>query len=508
MTGIRLPVNWRIGASRYLVQAIFILVVMVIVFHLVLYGMVAYVSLTTPYQFDYGEGYHWYISQLASEGKTVYHDISEEPYITSVYTPVYYFASGGLIALFGSSIYMGRILSIIATVASAFLIFWIVRRVTGKWAGGAVAAGLYFASPIVIGWTTFFRVDMLALFFSLAGIALALKFLGTRKVLWAIPLFVLAVYTKQTYLAAPIAIILYLFLKDRKLSYWFTGLFAGLCGIIMGIGAALTNGQFFYHSLIYTGAQAFSINWTRFSYHVTLIFKYGVVVYFLAVYYFLGKLFRRETDLLGIYFLVATLIMLFLIGKNGSWVNYGLESYAVACILTGIVFEMGIAKVKVLKDAMANFARSAVLGILLLTLLIPFNWAVPRLPAEESEYPIVMQYIRETDGPIICEDASLLVSAGKDVIWEPSVFVQGGLAERGSEPTWNQAQFVSDIETGRFLLIILEYDILEFYNPDRNFLCDPSHERLTPEMAGAIRDNYRLKDATGRFWVYEPILGG
>jgi len=71
------------------------------IFYLIYYIKFGIGVVTSPYQYDYGEGFHWAISDALSHGRNVYHGINEEPYVTMVYTPLYYLTSALGIKTFG-----------------------------------------------------------------------------------------------------------------------------------------------------------------------------------------------------------------------------------------------------------------------------------------------------------------------------------------------------------------------------------------------------------------------
>src|SRR5262249_8811786 len=160
------------------------------------------------------------------------------------------------------------------------------------------------------------RVDMLALCFTLAGLAFAT---GGRTTLAALPL-ALAVMTKQSYLAAPLSVVLALWPR-RRATATFAALFVGSLLLAMGIGSWLTGSELLWHPVV---ANA---NPLDFDYFTTML---GAFAQFNALPLVAGAaLFglpaRPAERLWRVYFVVSGLIALATVGKVGASSNYWLE---------------------------------------------------------------------------------------------------------------------------------------------------------------------------------------
>lgn len=179
-----------------------------------------------PFEVDYGEAFSLYFAKAVNEGAGLYNDISSYPAIPVPYPPVYMGINAVLLELTGISLAPGRLVSSVSAIMIAGLIFEIVRHQTGsRWV--ACMVGLFFlASPHVAYWMRLARVDTLGLFFSFAGMVLILKGNGRKFAFPAMVLFLLSLYTKQSFVAAPGAALIYLFF-ETGVSHWKVFVFSG-----------------------------------------------------------------------------------------------------------------------------------------------------------------------------------------------------------------------------------------------------------------------------------------
>ena len=118
---------------------------------------------------------------------------------------------------------------------------------------GAAAGGLaIFAFLPVALWMPLARVDMLAIGFSLAGLLCAVRAPASRVSLHAgVLFFVLAVYTKQTSVAAPVAAVLMLLITNRTDGFRMIAVGLALALAVLGLAMLLTEGRFLSHLITY-----------------------------------------------------------------------------------------------------------------------------------------------------------------------------------------------------------------------------------------------------------------
>ena len=249
------------------------------------------------------------------------------------YSPLF-FLVWNLFAHSTNDIFPGRVISLIFTLLSGGMIYLIARRYTKSILCALVPVGLFLIAPIVLYWSTVARADLVALFFALLGVYLFLKgHLGLSILVFAVTFFV-----KQTYIAAPLAVIVWTFFKSSKRSSFYIVLgYLVLLVTFIGISQVCTEGNFIRHVFLFpiqsAGSSGISISRAFWSGLMVIGQNIGIILGLVVV---IWNLFKRKITFLETWFIVAFLVMLSCIGKPGSGDNYGLESLAVGCILVGI----------------------------------------------------------------------------------------------------------------------------------------------------------------------------
>jgi hypothetical protein len=459
-------------------------------------------SILYPVQKDYGEGFILNSAIILSHGGTIYPKITETEVFSSFYPPIYYLLVAILIPIFGPTFAIGRAISVISTLIIALIIGLMVKRETKRSLLSAGIGMLFLISPYTFAWSILMRVDMLALLFSLLGIYYVSLHTDDDKIYFSIPFFLLAVYTKQTYFAAPIATFLYLMINNKKnVGLRLFTLFCAGAAIIFLILNNLTGGQFFIHTIENDASHGFSVERMIQFYRGFLYgFLYGGFYSLLLLLSFttiFDNAWKKKISLPVIYFLVAITFSIS-IGKPGSCFNYLLESTAVLLILAGIGLDrLG----RGLKPSFA-FSTVIILGSLIGLSLVGDLASFSNDAGYIDTYKVLSGYLNDTPGRLLSEDAGLLVinNRSKDVF---EFFVFSSLSRSGK---WNETRFVTDIENRNFDLLLLH---LNSTNPR---LPDAERERYTEGMLKAIKENYALRATLNNnsnlteftFFVYEP----
>lgn len=141
---------------------------------------------------------------------------------------------------------------------------------------------------------------------------------------------------------------------------------------------------------------------------------------------------------------------------------------------------------------------------LIVPIAISLGWllAVQMLimPTANGEYQIVTAaYIQDLEslrsrianshGPVLSDDMVLLLSAGKQVLWEPAAFA--ALATKGQ---WNQRLIIDRIEAHEFAMIVtLSRPETRLYD-----------SRYTPEVSHAIETAYPYTERVAERTIHLP----
>ena len=471
-------------------------------------------AIAYPFGLDYGEGIVLQQALLLG-GPHSYGDITQQPHIVTNYPPVYLMVVR-LAGMAGADLLAaGRIVSVLSTLAIVAMVFFSVRIMVGETVGARarnaaalLSAMLALCFTPVAHFGPLARVDMLAVALGLAAMLLGAHSAGSPwRLQGAVLLAVLAVFTKQTAIAAPVALVGALLLTRPR-----DAVVAALSGIGLGIavtavGHLLTDGGFLRHLILY--------NVNRFD-RDTLVAQAVLVVLFGGI---VGAMLTAFGILLGRPLLLAgwqrprnwagralapqghlfltlsiavvlTTCLLPMMGKRHASINYGIEWFTLIAAMTGLTLAWMFA------PAFGGARRDApAVTPLLGALLIPFlalgqrEIAVPRDPAELAWRAALVAEIRATPRPVIADDMMLLVLAGKTVPWEPAM-----LSELGAAGLWDDRLIADRIRDREFAFIVTDY-----------LPGDPLFEgRYNPPVAAAIAEAYPVRERRGRMTIHRP----
>jgi hypothetical protein len=217
------------------------------------YGFTALPRVTYPYDLDFVENGMVMQALRHAQGQPVFIAPSGE-FAPNVYMPLYSWLGGLLFQLFGPGYTPLRTLSLVATLATAGLIFFITQRESQqRWVAWA-CAGLYLGGYRLSGfWYELIRVDSLYVALVLAAFTLAI-YAGhkPRGGVLAAGVLALAFFTKQT--AVVLSLILLPYFGRRAILF-------GLSFITLALGTYgllnwLTEGWLYFHTFgIATGEK-------------------------------------------------------------------------------------------------------------------------------------------------------------------------------------------------------------------------------------------------------------
>jgi hypothetical protein len=153
-------------------------------------------------------------------------------FVPQVYMPLYTWLGGQLFKVTGPVFWPLRLLSLLATLATAVLLAIITRQESGdKWLA-FIVAGLFLAGyRLAGGWYDLARVDALFVFLALAGVTAAVYGTSDRGMMVAGLLLGLAFLTKQHGLLLAMVVAGYLLLRRQ----WRVGLFIVAFGLITAV---------------------------------------------------------------------------------------------------------------------------------------------------------------------------------------------------------------------------------------------------------------------------------
>lgn len=204
--------RWEQTATRVLTFLCLLAASVYILFWVIIAGQ----SVLYPYGLQYEEGALLHQALQLARGQQIYNDLTTPPYMTANYPPVF-IALWALLAGFAGAVFWpGRLIAALSSVGIGLAIYRIVKHFTAdRWAA-VLALGCFLWCRPMRYWTAFAVTDTLAIACALAGLAVIISAQPRRRWL-AVPLFVLAFFTKQTMVAAPAAAYLYLWLEGERM---------------------------------------------------------------------------------------------------------------------------------------------------------------------------------------------------------------------------------------------------------------------------------------------------
>ena len=471
-----------------------------IVMYLVLFALTAASRLAQPLEeLTYGESWLLDGARQVARGEGLYGPPDHVPLMQIAYTPIYYVVVGGLQRLFGDHGYtLGRLVSLGATLVGAAALTVSLHQLTRRWLFGLVGAGLFLTQNLtLLLWSSQHRVDPLALGLTLLGLAL---FTCGRAELAAV-LFVLAFFTKQTFIVAPIAAAISLWPCRARLAR-FSAITLG--GVVAGVAVAewLTQGWFWWHVVT---SNANEPDLTTFSILMGSFMQFnGLPV--LAALMSLVLPAQPGERVWRLYF-VGTLVTLATIAKLGASSNYWLElSAATAALLT-------LAAAHISRWPAARLvAPMLVVGSLLVavpgyqaTAISVAQAATDRLQPPTPHY---LSFVGDTDGAaayrvdssfvdfvaqqpgeLLTDNSGLAVAAGKRVMYEFQIFQLLQV-----EGYWSEQPILDAVAARRFSLVALMHP-----------LDGPATgTRWSTRLQSALETAYAPAGEQAGFWLYRP----
>ena len=410
-------------------------------------ALTAFLYLRSPYSLDYGEGCVLAMVQLLDERGTYFVSLADYPFVQFNYPPVFPGVVWPFYHCLGPSLFVPRLISLMATAGTLAIMYRLTRRLAGSRAVAMGLTGIALCPWFVQTWAPLARVDMLAIFFSLAGL---LAFSEGMPLWAAFGLFWLGVFTKQNALLAPAAVLLVLLLSTpwRRGAAAAAGFLVPLA-ILFTVLVVTTQGEAYRHLITYTMAAGFDStrigaayhDLTRVAWPLFLVIGVGLV--------------RRPRALaqgpgaLPLLYGLLSLAGLVSVAKIGAVQNYFIEPWLATIVAASAA----------LGPATERPAPALRLPALLLAAAVALytnDWAhdPPHAiahPDEDAAFRRLRAVVHETDGPILSENLAVLVLDRKPVLVEPFGFLILSRAH-----LLRTRPVVRDCEARLFRVVVLE----------------------------------------------------
>jgi len=425
-----------------------------------------------------------------SRGQPLYHGIASPPWIVNPYTPLYLASVAAALKVTGLSYLPARLICFLATTAVAAGLANLARRWRGDAREGLWATSLLLVVPGVLYNCARPHPQMMAVALSVWSFT---TFENRRWLLANVlsPLLaVLAIYTKQTGIVLPSALLLWLLWRDRSRLPYYAGALA-----LFGLAPlpwlqATTQGAFLdcvvgMNLLIYNIWQIPSV----------LIEHAGIFFLFigLALYRLLGRLQTRSIGPGDFYFAGVALTTIASLGRIGAYSQYVVELLVVTVLY---LLQTGGLRFPLARKRLATAQLALVLAYGPAFVLLqegPWDWASLRAA------PMVRALLETAPGPIISQQGSFsLFTRGEIHI---QLFHFAALTRMGK---WDQGPLIEEVERHSVAWVVTEFPLEG--SPQR----DSDRERFTSELHKALTLNYVRRAHIGPYYVYvakEPPKG-
>ena len=388
------------------------------------------------YQINYNEGWNVYVAQAAMQHRALYPAKPGGP--GGGYPFLSFYLVGYASHFNGNYLLMGRLLSLLALLASCVLVALIVKRLTGGW-GPAVFAGAFCLGLFCSRMPLYVGVDdpqMLAHPFVLCGLWL---YLGdppsTRRIAGITSLFILAGNIKHNLLPAPISVLCDLFTTSLGKAVRF--MVFGVLFLAVSITVNLLVGGPSFVSRVLT-PRPYSFESARgmlFSFYAAQGLPLAV-----SAFWSIWQLENRQARVISLYFFSSLLIGTAFAGGTGVNVNTFFDNFFAMSIIMGASLDaLWKAPIPSLgKGGNWRFLVPVLLYSMVIMTYVPRAFTLPKmfadLPLRQRLYKQEVSFLAGQPGPAICESLILCYDAGKPYTVSPfNLYVRSRRGGRSDE---------------------------------------------------------------------------
>jgi hypothetical protein len=471
-------------------------------------------ALKSDDEIDYGEGIVMWQAANVTDWEKAFHPLENYPHNVFHYTPLFHLTSR-FVGLFTRNLLTaGRLTSILSLIGTCLVGALLVARVLppgrNKFARfmSSMVAGTLISTTETWYWATLMRVDTLAIFLSICGVALFVLARKRRTLGFvAFVFFVAAVYTKQTSLPAPIACLILAFIEKPRYAFQLLAFSVSLGLVILAMLHVATDGLFLRHIIYYNQNPYNTAHlFAKLRFHASTVFVplcFSAMLPLGLLYRRMGRgmgrlntirfilnhsNFERCVIVVGLHLCLAAILAAATISKSGAWTNYYFETDVTICLMSGLFVGWVLRHCSFRPQRFCVWLQGAVIGLFIVQTY--GNWHT--LFQAASAYPPVDQsrevvnFLKGLPDPVYSENMVILMLAGKEVPAEPAIIT--ALADDGK---WDESGFVARIRNGEFRAIVVRWSLT-------------NRGRFTEAVAKAVEERYYLTNEFEPFKVYLP----
>jgi hypothetical protein len=416
-----------------------------------------------PFDFDQGEGYDAWSGWLINLGQLPYTTNASFPYYSSNYPPLWSYLVSIPMAWLGPGLGAARIVSTLAALTTAGVLWIAAKQLSRRTIGGLLAAGFFLASPYVFHTTPLARVNSLALLAAVVGLTLLDGHLTRQRVIFGSLSLAAALFTKPTAIDAAIAGVAALWLRQPRLGVLGAAVVGGVGALGLGLLMVSTSGAFWLN--VVTGnANPFDLQQLT-GYLSNFSVLHGVLLV-MAIAECARMLLRRQWSPWALYLLTSSVAALG-VAKWGAGESYFLGAIASICVLSGVWIARFLEATSSVQLrwglGIALFIQALLMSHAELSSLLP--WLPDRGPqeaflghaptaADQQAGQLIASQIRGLKGPALSEDPSFAVVAGKALVGNATQ-----LRNLYAAGLWDPSPMVSDLQAHKYAIVILDAEL-------------------------------------------------
>jgi len=448
--------------------------------------------------------------RCARSGEIPYHDFSRPPHVVASYGPLFYAVPGTVARLLNTSwigmIVCGRTYIYVAWLGVALALYALARQIGCEVSLAAIAGLLWLAGALAWEWAIAYRPDAPALLLSLGGLWLYQRRTSWLALAATVALLVAAFFHKQTYVAVWLAIVV---TETTQRRWGRAGAVFGSWVIAVAVGVMVTQtlsrGAFVknaFGAVLLWKSLAQVWAWLR------MAMIRGIAVF--AGGWLAGVVTHNDQRLAllrrsyAISFAIAVASSI----KFGATINYYLEPFAMACVLSaGLVRRRSDPAA----DSLARGVGTAWLGLAVVISAITL-WSRVEHASEwwravvdhrvtraqqAQEWDRIANCLGEWKGRVLVEDLYLAARQSREMF----LLYPEHLEALGEAGKFDDTELRQRIAGGGFDAIVANFP-LEDKAPTRQF-----PERWLEAATG----HYVMEKRCGRgvhgdaFYVYRPV---
>lgn len=411
-------------------------VTVLLVTQLVRYADLVRALILFPYQVMEAEGLLLAMGLSLLSGTSPYHDPSEPPWVVAPYAPLFAILTGMLASVTGATAVAGRIISLLATLGCALLLLVLTRREVIRLQGAqrsdlapiALVVTAFITSPFVFEWSPLSRVDMLTLLLSLSSLACAgcwEPLRSRRALILAAGFCIAALWTKQTAIAAPASVIVWLWLCGHR---WQAAQF-GIAVVGISVLGYLALDTWSHGGFVDAAFLSNALPWwprvlLNYLRRILLLYPWFLVM---AGLFVLVQLRGRSVGLMALYLLV-TVSSISASGHTGAAMNYFIEPLAACTIAAGTM----LSRLRRHPRGIVGTATLALLGLQVSWFMVAdvspmagffgrsAEWGYRPSEQDRVEVERIERLARDRGGSLLSEDPLMNVRLGLPIVAVPS----------------------------------------------------------------------------------------